>query len=954
MGFHSYTPEMKTELCKGCPSFNEVCANIGTGGEKPAHLVIIPYVPTHHAIVGSESFLDLDKSMIAKVVQQVQKKAFRDLKVYYSYAVRTVSKPTSHHMKHCSMLLKKELADISPVGPRLDLPVLITTGTEPLKALGLPVRKVENVFGKAIDYSLLTPQGEKKTKVFPLVSPKKLSATPGLIYQVQKILEQAIQQALGIETDTISVSYEYPKSPQEVARVIADIFHYQKDKIPSNKWTISIDTETNTLHPYAHPDPKLLMVSIGWDIGRATTILIDHPEVNYTPEERNQILDQVRWLLESVKPKVFHNYKFDLKFLEIFHKIRVNNVKWDSLLGEHFLDEDKKDLFSLKKIGPLYAPAYQAYDDELKSHLRKEKETDGSFLDADLLELYLEGLYPDGIEPDDEVRYAKWLQLGEQLLERGRIQESLAEKTKEQKKLAKTALARSNKLIRDIKSALKLSTAKKTDKGFESIPLPTIVEYAATDADVTWQVFQGQVQRMAQERTMTHGVNVMRSLYVPASRVISKMEWQGFAIDKAYMKVLEKEAAQRAASLTQDLIGLSGAPFNPNSPAQTFRTMFEKMGFTAIEGVFTESTNKKAMDQFVKHYPSEDPRGIFAEKLIQYREANQVLKTINKNIRKNMLSDGRIHASFHLHGTTSGRLSSSNPNLQNIPTLSGRRVREVDGKEVVLYPGYNIKKLFVPSKPGHLIVSCDISGAELRTFTAYAPDEELIAAMNEDKDIHSFTASKIYNLPYDEVMAKKKHDATIAKYRKVAKTCVFCTLYGGGPKKISEQAGISIEEAKQVQAFLFQAFPKIQEYIDSVKEEVRHFKKVSTLFGRHRRFPNLFLDHDNSAAWNDAYREAVNFKIQSTSSDLVLSQLIEIDEHVGEIEGTLLLTVHDSYVLQIPEKNVELLYPFFDKYITQRVAEKFSFLPVKFAYDLEVGPSYGETEAIERPKETCV
>lgn len=952
MGSHTYTPDMKTELCKGCPSFNEVCANIGTGGATPAHLAIIPYMPTHHAIVGSGSFLDLDKSLVARVINEVQRKRFKDLKVYYSYAVRTVSKPTTDHVKRCAALLKKDLAGIEPAGSSFDLPVFITTGSEPLKSLGIPVGKVENIFGRAIDYTLITPQGEKKTKVYPLISPKKLAATPGLIYQVEKILEQAIMRALGVEPDVVKIDYQYPRSPTEVAQLITDIFHYQRDSISPNKWNISIDTETNTLHPYSHPDPKLLMVSIGWDEGKAATILIDHPDSGYSKEERDQILDQVRWLLESSKPKVFHNYKFDLKFLETLHKIKVSNVKWDSLLGEHFLDEDKKDMFSLKKIGPIYAPAYQAYDDELKDELQKDKKSNDIYTDADLLEMAINGTVPDEIEVDDESRYPKWLQLSEHLIEQAGLKEDVKVKTGEQKKFVKAALARTNKVIRTLKVTLRLhAPKKKKDAGFETVSLPTILKYAAADADVTWQVLRGQIERVGLEGTMTNGVNVMRSLYIPASRVIAGMEWRGFAIDKPHMKHLEREASRRAKELTDGLIVLADTVFNPNSPPQTFKTMFEKMGFTAIAGVFTESTNKKAMEQFIAHYAADDPRSVFAEKLVQYREANQVLKTVNKNIKKNMASDGRIHTQFHLQGTTSGRLSSSGPNLQNLQGIAGRRVREVNGEEVVLYPGYNIKKLFVPSKPGYLIVNCDIAGAELRTFTAYAPDDELIAAMNNDKDIHSFVASKIYGIPYEEILAKKDTDLTIAKYRKKAKVVVFCTLYGGGPTKIAELSGGTIDEAKQTQMFLFQAFPKIQEYIEGVREEVKRYQKVSTVFGRYRRFPNLILDRNDRAAWSNAYREAVNFKIQSTSSDLVLSQLIEIDDNIKELEGDLLLTVHDSYVLQIPEKNTDKLFPFFDKYITQRVKEKFSFLPVKFTYDLEVGPSYGETETIKRPAE---
>ena len=311
--------------------------------------------------------------------------------------------------------------------------------------------------------------------------------------------------------------------------------------------------------------------------------------------------------------------------------------------------------------------------------------------------------------------------------------------------------------------------------------------------------------------------------------------------------------------------------------------------------------------------------------------------------------------------------SSANPNMQNIPPYMCRIVRkDKNEKETVLHRGFNIKKIFIPSDPDNIMVNVDIKGAELRVYTAYSHDEKMIEALLQGLDVHSFTASKINKIPYEKVEAERYWDKSIKKMRDIAKRVVFGTFYGAGAYKIAEQIGCSKEEAQAVINLLFEAFPALRQYIEGTKQQVRSRQFVKTHFGRFRRFR---LAHANKELFAEACREAVNFLIQSTASDLVLSQLCEVSDNLPSMNGQMLLTVHDSMTFEMPksmmdiqEVSVErggqekkilvdkkgLLHAFMDEWVVQRVKDKYDWLPVPFLYDVEAGPSYGEVKEIER------
>jgi DNA polymerase-1 len=297
--------------------------------------------------------------------------------------------------------------------------------------------------------------------------------------------------------------------------------------------------------------------------------------------------------------------------------------------------------------------------------------------------------------------------------------------------------------------------------------------------------------------------------------------------------------------------------------------------------------------------------------------------------------------------------NSSDMNLQNIPKILA---------------GYNIKKLFITDNQQKLVfVNVDYKGAEVRVFTAYARDPALIKALNDGLDMHSFFAATVFKRPYadydkrDEPLSHmtEEYCKLLNRERTQIKRVVFGILYGAGPKKIAEQIGVSDEEGQKLIDMLFEMFPAIRDYIDEVKYLVSRDGYVDTIFGRRRRFPLMATSRHRSRA----ERQACNFKIQSTSSDIVIAQLIEMHDVINSNQtwpewgihkplhtyGTrVLLTVHDSIGFQWPKELLHALEAWVTYYGETRVREKFPWLPVPFKIDIEVGPSYGECVALPK------
>ena len=509
-------------------------------------------------------------------------------------------------------------------------------------------------------------------------------------------------------------------------------------------------------------------------------------------------------------------------------------------------------------------------------------------------------------------------------------------------------------------------TKKKKSGGFEDIPLDTILVYAAVDADVTRQIMKHQYNRLHRSGTLDEGRGVMKYLYLPGSKTLGDMEFTGFRVDMDHMNYLDGEVTALMKKTEKELKSKFDPTVNYRAPLQVVELM-NRLNFGRIEGADPSTSNKVTLDRYAEYYQDGDARKDFSRTLLEFRQADTTRNKFLKKLRKMAHEDGRIHCGFNLNGTSTGRLSSSKPNMQNIPFTTCRFVYDdANGKPQVKNKGFNIKKLFIPTDPDNqLIANVDIKGAELRVYTVYSEDEQMIKALLDGLDVHSFIASKIFNMDYDYIVKNKHTNKEVYEKRDRAKHTVFGTFYGAGPWTIAEQIHGTVEEAKAIINLLFREFPALKRYVDETKRKVRRDQFVKTHFGRYRRFR---LAHTSREHFAEACREAVNFLIQSTASDLVLSQLCEIADELPKLGGRMLITVHDSMTFEIPKSLVNLeerttsngskytvdtkgdLHNFLDHWIVERVAEKYPWLPVPFLYDVEIGPSYGEVREVFRDK----
>lgn len=602
------------------------------------------------------------------------------------------------------------------------------------------------------------------------------------------------------------------------------------------------------------------------------------------------------------------NCKFDLKFLELRHGWRVNNVAWDSLLGEHLLREDMTGSYGLKTLGRSYFPAFGNYADKVQEvaaqNTLEEEEA------QTLIAHTRKGKPKKGVLGIEEGMTFD--------LSKKDIETYLYGTKEEQKK-------------------------RRWDAGYERVQLSLLLTYAAVDTDLTRRLLRHQFGRMQQEHFHIAARSLMATHCVPASRALGKMEFDGFRVDSDYIEKLIVELTKivEAKRATLDAAwdpreAAKGHVFNPNATQDIGHVLF-------CYGVYNEAagrrityddpwiecnkkSNKKKTDKKTLKAIAEHYKCPFSTCLLEYRAAHKALTGFVKDIRNLSEYDGYLHTNFHLHGTSTGRTSSSGINMQNTP------------KKLA---GVNIKKIFIPDDPEEEVVfNVDWKGAEIRVFTAYAPDEHLIKALNDGLDVHSWFTQEIFGIPYADVERLKDIDDEMHKTRVTVKRVVFGILYGAMAKKIAETANISEEAAQKVIDKLFDRFPSLRNYMDEVVSQIHARGYVETLFGRRRRFP---LQNANGFFRGQAERRGKNMKIQSTSSDIVIGQLVEIFEHIGELGGRLCITVHDSIVGTIKKKYLHKAQAFFDYYCVTRVREKYPWLPVDFAHDISVGPNYGET-----------
>lgn len=390
------------------------------------------------------------------------------------------------------------------------------------------------------------------------------------------------------------------------------------------------------------------------------------------------------------------------------------------------------------------------------------------------------------------------------------------------------------------------------------------------------EVIVGLADVLKDELQAQHLEGIFDRFELPLISILAQMEERGILIDRSYLLELQKEFRGMKEQLEKDMRAMVQEDFNPASTQQLAHILFEvlKLPTKGIKkGKTGLSTAASELEKLEGLHP-------IIEKISEYREVAKLLSTYVETLPDQGDAEGRIHTTYDQAVAATGRLSSRDPNLQNIPirTEAGRKIR----------------RGFIAS-PGKVLLSCDYSQIQLRIVAAMAKDEKMLVAFRKNLDIHTATAAEIWGIPMEEVTKQQ---------RSAAKTINFGVLYGQGPNALAKQAGISFAEAKEFIQQYFTVYSGVREYLDTIKALAHAQKYVETLFGRKR--PMTDIDSPLPFIRAAAERMAMNMPIQGTEADIMKLALIAVAKALPQISANsfVLLQVHDELVLEVPEEQV--------------------------------------------------
>jgi DNA polymerase-1 len=426
----------------------------------------------------------------------------------------------------------------------------------------------------------------------------------------------------------------------------------------------------------------------------------------------------------------------------------------------------------------------------------------------------------------------------------------------------------------------------KMQGNFSATPIAAAAPYAAADADLTLRL--AHVLRPELEEK---GVaKLLDDLEMPLIAVLADMEKEGVGVDAEFFRKMSGELATRLAELEKQIHELAGEPFNINSTQQLSDILFVKLKLPQEGLRKTKSGHFSTAAAVLEGLRPDDKTGIIAA-ILEQRELTK-LKSTYVDALPEMINPrtGRIHTSFNQTGAITGRLASSNPNLQNIPIRT----------EV----GQQIRRGFV-ARPGWVFLAADYSQVELRILAHVSQDEALLEAFRQDRDVHSATAAAVYSIPLEEVTYNQ---------RRFAKAVNFGLIYGMGAYRLSRDSELTLAEAENYIDAYFKQFPGIRRYLNETKRRAKQQGYVETLFGRRRYFPIFQIQQQtaggNAQAINRAEREAINHPIQGTAADIIKIAMIQLHGKLSaSFRARLLLQVHDELVLEVPQEEVDIVRP---------------------------------------------
>ena len=404
--------------------------------------------------------------------------------------------------------------------------------------------------------------------------------------------------------------------------------------------------------------------------------------------------------------------------------------------------------------------------------------------------------------------------------------------------------------------------------------------------------------------------NILENIEFPLTFVLEKMEYNGVAIDVEYLKSLSAYMTSRLADLEGFIYQLAGGPFNINSPKQVAEVLYDRLQIKSGKKKRSRSTSAEILEELANEYE-------ICDFILQHRKFAKLKSTYTDSLPALISKrDGRIHTTYNQATTVTGRLSSSNPNLQNIP------IRTEEGNK--------IRNAFCSQDKEHnLILSADYSQIELRLLAHVSGDEHLIEAFNSDVDVHTLTASKVFGVSIDEVTKDM---------RRKAKAVNFGIVYGQSKYGLAKALNISNSQAGDFIDKYFESYPKIKQYMNDKIEYAHENGYVETLLGR-RRYLSAELASSNFQIREFAQRAAINQPLQGTAADLIKQAMIEIDKQLTlkGLKAKMIIQVHDELVFELPKEELEEL-----KELVVKGMELSQPLKVPLVVDVNYGESWKE------------
>ena len=946
----------KPALCGDCPLKDNPMLSFD--GKENADIYFVGSYPME-IDCSRQAFFSSNSAIVRSIMAKINLKRERQLKLAYDYACQCA--PTydkvnrkfqinAETIMKCSAILKHRIDTLKPK-------VIVAMGGDALKALGFREQS-KHMRGGIYEFA----SGEAKIPVVATFHVVAVSKSPGYVPTFIKDLNKAALLADdGMEN--VEMDIRAPRDVEGIVKELDEILEAaDKHKAETGKpLGLAVDTETTSLTPY-HMEDRVIMVSMSHKPYEGLAYPFEHCRNPFSPGDFKRVRDKTEEVLGSPNVAlIMANGKFDLQWLKHHYGLNMNPMHYDVILAEHVLDEDKKGDYSLKALTRDRYPSMGKYEDELQSHLKEvwaAKDEEVAKLREKHKETIKRAIIDWWVGLDVEKRkeaYLPWVEKGyiplldvQDLTEvkRRKLRGELVIPKKYQDALARLVLQVPEwELAKHFQLPELVIPEELEEKTFEDADIDVLLKYAAIDALTTRMIVKSQNKDFGLDITRIKEVEVKSGRSIPTRpchavmydntfplcNIIAQMEFNGVRLDRGKCREYVEVVKERIAEAEDVMFTEVGRRFNTSSSSPDLATiLYEEMRLPVKKRTDSgaPSTDADTIKELVDEHDLP-----FLSKLLVFRKLDKCLHTYLENWLTITEYDGNIHAGFNQHGTATYRLSSNSPNLQNIPFSL---------KEANL----NLKSLFLPDNDDYEIYELDISNAEMRVLTAYSKDEALTNAFNEGKDLHCLTAAGISDYTYEDIKAHKE-DKTSDQYKKrqLAKKVNFGTIYCMSADKLQQQLWSEfriLEPVEKCQEYLhkfFETYPGVNTYIEETKKFVGLYHFTWTFTGRRRRFEAGVYNNSQQARME---RQAVNARIQTTSSDLVMYNLIDIANWLKTLGGRMILTVHDSLVFQLP-KNASGVFADIKRIITDNTAVRAPWLPVEWKFDIGKGANYGDT-----------